>query len=79
MHGVILKAREATLCPLGLLLLLLTRLLLLRYWCCWLLSLLALLVKEPSDLVVGEPLILQGIDEALLLVLSTCWGMRAFI
>ena len=81
MHGVILKGREAILCPLGLLLLLLTRLLLLllRYWCCWLLSLLALLVKEPSDLVVGEPLILQGIDEALLLVLSTCWGMRAFI
>ena len=63
----------------GLLLLLLTRLLLLlRYWCCWLLlPLLALLVKEASDLVVGEPLILQGIDEALLLVLSTCWGVKA--
>ena len=76
MHGVILKAREAILCPLGLLLLLLlTRLLLLlllRYWCCWLLSLLALLVKEPSDLVVGEPLILQRVNEPLLLVLTAC-------
>jgi len=63
---------------LGLLLLLLTRLLLLlRYWCCWLLlPLLALLVKEASDLVVCEPLILQGINEALLLVLSTCCGYK---
>ena len=56
MHGVILTAREVILCPLGLLLLLLR--LLLRY-CCWLLSLLALLVEEPSDLVIGETLILQ--------------------
>ena len=58
------------LCPLRLLLLL-TRLLL-RYRCCWLLPLLALLVEEPSDLVVGEPLILQRVNEPLLLVLSAC-------
>ena len=69
------------LCPLGLLLLLLTGLLLLllRHWCCWLLPLLALLVKEPTNLVVGEPLILQRINEPLLLVLSTCWGIIAII
>ena len=69
------------LCPLGLLLLLTgLLLLLLRHWCCWLLPLLlTLLVKEASDLVVGEPLILQRINEPLLLVLSTCWGIIAII
>ena len=87
---IVERARESILCPLRLLLLtrlllllLLTRLLLLlllRHRCCWLLlPLLTLLVKEASDLVVGEPLILQRINEPLLLVLSTCWGIKAII
>ena len=77
MHGVISRARESILCPLRLLLLLtrLLLLLLLSHWCCWLLLLpllLLALVKEPLDLVVGETLIPQGINEPLLLVLGAC-------
>ena len=77
MHGVISRARESILCPLRLLLLLLTWLLLLlltRHWCCWLLlPLLTLaLVKEALDLVIGETLIPQRINEPLLLVLTVC-------